>query len=1033
MIFEKKQIEKIISKLKALEEPYARLLFEQIEDLNFKAFDTKEHLRNPPQNVDWKPISKGETWGGGFQSMWIKTSFKVPEQFADRKIILYSSIGAYECMVFVDNEPIGLFNKDGDIFGGNHSIALLSQNANLNESFNISIECYAGTPMLDCFPYHNYGLNEAPAEDYIRTFNGVTACAIREDVSQFLFDLRTLMQLLDALDKESYRYGEVLSALFDVYKKVCQYPIDVDEKIWRSALSEANDVMKEVLATKNGPSMASIGLIGHSHMDSAWLWTVEETKRKCARTYSNAITLMNWYPEYTFIQSSALHSAWMKEYYPSIFDDIKSKVAQGRYEPNGSVWVECDCNVTGGESMVRQFLFGQRFTMEEFGYKSDAFWLPDTFGYNSSIPQIMQGCGAKYFLTTKMSWNESNTFPYTTFTWEGMDGTSVLVHFNLTHTSPDVESLVKSYKTLSDKHVNKSKLLSYGHGDGGGGPQYQMLEMSKRVVNLNGCPKASHTTVSKFMNQLEETQDKLPVWSGELYLELHRGTLTMIHDIKRSNRKAEIALREYEALSVLSYVNDKKLDDKSTLRNWWETILLNQFHDILPGTSIPEVYDIAIPQNYSVVKQANEASKRLINGLCQEGNSITLFNSLSWDRNTQVSLDVDGYVKGAKNQRYKDVDGNDMLSVAAEILALSTATFDLDSTYVSNESSFDYNNDVLTTPFAVVEFGEDGSIKSFVDKKSGRELKKASGANLNTFFVAEDVPMAWDNWDIDPDIIMKLKPDMRLQSRKIVSDGELQFRVESHYDIGEKSELIQHMVFYSDSPRVDFETKVDWKDKHRLLKVGFDVDILSNTIKSEMQFGHVDRPTHSNTSWDAAKSEICNHRWSDLSESRFGVAILNDCKYGLSCKGSNLMLSLHKGGCRPDPRGDAGIHTFTYSLLPHDGAFSAEGVVRPAYELNTPVSFNMGNAVLENSLFTIDAPNVIVESIKLPEEGQGYIVRMYECECSRVCSCNVKFDKNPNEVFVTNMLEEIESKVEVNDNQINLSFRPFEIKTLLIK
>lgn len=1033
MIFEKKQIKKLINKLKVLEKPYSTLMFEQIEDLSVIVYDTKEHLRNPPQKVNWKPISKGQTWGGKFQNMWLKTSFCVPERFVGRKIILNSSIDAFECMVYVDNKPIGLFNKDGDVHGGNHSIALLSKSANANERFDISLECYAGTPLLNFHPYDNYGLDDMPEEEYIRTFNGVTACAIREDVVQFLFDLKTLNQLIANLDKDSYRYGEVLSAAFDVYKVVTQYPVDVEEEVWRSAMNKANAVMKEVLSQKNGNSVGSIGLIGHAHLDSAWLWTVEETKRKCARTFSNALSLMDWYPEYTFLQSSALHAAWMKEYYPSIYQDMKRRIAEGRYEPNGTVWVECDCNITGGESMIRQFLFGQRFTMKEFGYKSDTFWLPDTFGYNSAIPQIMQGFGVKYFLTTKMSWNESNKFPYTTFKWKGMDGTSVLVHLNRMDTWPDVESLNNNYKEISDKHVNKSKLISYGYGDGGGGPQYQMLEMSKRVADVDGCPKAKHTTVTKFMNEIEKTQDSLPVWNGELYLELHRGTLTSMHDIKRSNRKAEIALREYEALSVLSYVNDNDLGDKSILRNWWETILLNQFHDILPGTCIPEVYDVAIPQNYKLIDEVSDASKKIVKQFCAEEMGVTIFNSLNWDRTTQVSLDIDGYIKDAKNQRYVDVDGNERLSAALKMPAMSTVSFEIQDIDSSNESAFIYNDDTLLTPFAKIEFGKDGSIKSFVDKKSGRELKNENGANLNTFYVAEDVPMIWDNWDIDPDIIMKLKSDMRLRSRKVVSDGGLQFRIESEYDIADKSTLTQHMVFYSDTPRVDFETKVDWKEKHRLLRVGFDINILSESLRSEIQFGHINRPTHNNTSWDAAKSELCNHRWSDLSENRFGVAILNDCKYGISCKESNIMLSLIKSGCRPDPRGDEGIHRFTYSFLPHDGAFSTQSVIRPAYELNTQPTYCIGKSAVEMSLFEIDTPNIIVESIKPSEDGGGYIIRLYECECSRVCSCKIKFKSKPNEVYIANMLEEIESQVKLDKNEIDISFKPFEIKTLLVK
>jgi alpha-mannosidase len=391
MIFEKKQIKKLVSKLKEIEKPYLGLMFEEIEDLDVVSYMTKEHLRNTPQNVEWAPIEKGQKWGGGFQNMWLKTSFEVPQEFAGRKIILNSSLDAFEWMVFVGDRPMGLFNKDGDVHGANHSVALLSKEAKSGESFDISLECYAGTPCLMYDAYENYGLDEMPEEKYIRTFNGVTACAIRDDVVKFLFDLKTLNQLIECTDQSSFRYGELLEAGMNVYKEICQDPLVVDEDVWRISVKKANMAMEEVLSAKNSSSQGKVGLIGHAHLDSAWLWTVEETKRKSARTFSNALSLMDWYPEYTFIQSSALHIAWMKEYYPSVFEEMKKRIAEGRYEPNGAVWVECDCNITGGEAMIRQFLFGQRYTMQEFGYKSDTFWLPDTFGYYSAIPQIIKG------------------------------------------------------------------------------------------------------------------------------------------------------------------------------------------------------------------------------------------------------------------------------------------------------------------------------------------------------------------------------------------------------------------------------------------------------------------------------------------------------------------------------------------------------------------------------------------------------------------------------------------------------------------
>jgi len=1032
MLFDQKQIKKLVNKMIALEIPYMKLLLEQVTELCVECYHTDKHFREVPADVIWNPISAGEPWGGPFSSMWLKSVFTVPADYSNRKLVLCSDVEAHECMIFLDSKPRGLFNMHGDELGANHSIGLITQNAVEGTTYEIALECYAGTPCLECHPYENYSKSKMPDSNYIRTFKSVNICALRQDVSDFLFDLKTVNQLLGSIDENTGRYGEVLACVINVFKHVCQFPLDVEQSVWTTSMHTAHEYLNEILRVQNGPSVGNVGLIGHSHMDTAWLWTVAETKRKCARTYSNALSLMEWYPEYIFIQSSALHGAWMRDEYPSIFEDMKVQIANGKYEPNGAVWVECDCNITGGESMVRQFLWGQRFTMKEYGYKSDTFWLPDTFGYNPAIPQIMQGCGVKYFLTTKMEWNESNKFPYESFTWKGIDGTPVLVHLNRTHVWPDAATVIKNYKNMPDKHVSDSKLVSYGFGDGGGGPQYQMLEMSRRIKDLDGCPKSKHTTVSGFMESLEKKQDYLPVWSGELYLELHRGTLTMMHEMKRSNRIAEMSLREYEALNVINAACHHGADQKEKINNWWNTILINQFHDILPGTCIPEVYDLSIPENYAVIHEIAVESKKLVDELTDDGHYITIFNSLNWTRNSQVLLDTDDYIEKSINQRITDVMGKSLLCTFVTLPPLALSSFSVTKEIMGSESPFIYEDHHIETPFAYVELDQNGAIESIIDKYSNRELRNFHGAPLNTFYLGEDVPLLWDNWDVDPDIDMKLKPQLNLLSQTKLCDGPLQLRIESLYKIGDHSTLKQHMIFYSNTPQIDFETVLDWNEKHHFLKVGFDVDILSPAMKNEIQFGHIERPTHRNTSWDAAKSEVCNHKWSDLSEGRFGIAFLNDCKYGLSCLESDVRISLHKGGCRPDPRGDQGIHQFTYSILPHQGCFNTENVVRPAYELNTRPVYSIGKAHNSNSLCLVDASNIIVEAVKMAEEGTGYIIRLYECERSSVKSVKISFPKPPKEVYLTNMLEEKQYLIDSSLGSVCLDFRPFEIKTILV-
>jgi len=1032
MIYEEKQIGKLIEKMKALENVYLGLIFETIEEVTCLRYDTKEHLRQPPREVKWHKIQKDDLWGGPFESMWLQGEVTISKEFEGRKIILQSNINAHECFAFLNGTPIGLFNKDGGIHDGNHSVVLLRQSATADEVLNINLECYAGTPCIGWKPYEYYGVYKEPDSHLTRHYQGLKVCAIREDVVKFVFDLKIMNQLLEVNDKNSFHYGQLVEVMMHVYKEIHLYPIEAEEEVWRQRMNKASKIMKKILEVKNSSMAGKVSLIGHAHLDTAWLWTEEEAKRKCGRTISNALTLMDWYPSYKFMQSSSLHSAWIKEYYPSIFGKMKKRVAEGRYEINGAVWVECDGNITGGESLIRQFLWGQQFNVKEFNQKSDVFWLPDTFGYSAAIPQIMKGCQVKYFLTTKMNWNESNKFPYDTFKWQGQDGSEVLVHLNQMDSWPDVKSINNHYASLSDKHVSKDKLLAYGFGDGGGGPQYQMLEMSKRVEDVYGCPRTEHVTVSDFMKNIEIKEKELPIWVGELYLELHRGTLTSNHAIKRSNRLGEVALREYEAISILSAVSGGEQGDEKKLEAWWRSLLKNQFHDILPGTCISEVYTSVIPENYGVSQEAGEAAKLLVASLGNHQKVITFINTLSWRRTAQVAVDMEGYLEGVMHQEVTDIHGEKRKIFKVAMPALGGRSYKKVEEEVVHKSAFSHEGNNLETPFSKIIFAEDGTIQSFVDKRNGRELCQVDQTNLNTFYLGEDVPRSWDNWDIDPDIDLKIHKEMELVSRKVVADGPLQFRIENHYKIGCDSMIHQQMIFYSDTIQVDFETIIEWKEKHSLLKVGFDVDILASTIKNEMQFGYVERPTHANTSWDAAKTEFCNHKWSDLSETRYGVALLNDCKYGISCKGSNMMLSLLKSGTHPDPRGDEGTHELVYSFLPHAGIFSTKTVIRQAYELNMPPTVVEGGSEIP-SLVEISASNIIIESIKPAEYVQGYVLRVYESEKSKTNQVEITFNQIPKEVYETNMLEEEAHLCEREKHTVKLNFKAFEIKTIVVE
>ena len=747
---------------------------------------------------------------------------------------------------------------------------------------------------------------------------------------------------------------------------------------------------------------------------------------------------MDEYPEYKFIQSSSCHSDFLRRKYPDLFARIQKRVSEGRYEPNGGVWVECDCNITSGESMVRQFLWGQRFTRKYFDFTSNCFWLPDTFGYSAAIPQIMKGCCVDYFLTTKIDWNDTNVFPLDTFYWEGIDGTKVFTHFNRTHIWPDAEDLLtyvtgtpeNKHSCIKDRRVTDTRVISYGYGDGGGGPQFEMLEAARRCADLNGCPKSEHKLVGEAMKELESNAFEPDTYAGELYLELHRGTLTNQHVIKRNNRKAEFALRDLEIFTVNDAVKNNKTADSADIAPLYEKLLVNQFHDILPGTCIPRAHEESRAMTTALIKRARDLVRELAES--DASDCVTVTNTLSFDRSDVIVLDYSGKIVDGdyRQQVYTDLRGNKKLMVGGvTVPAFSSVTLKLVDGKIEGESAFRLDGELLETPFASVKFADNGTISSFVDKRAERELC-GDGYNLNTLLLAEDFPCDWDNWDVDADIEMKFEDASKLISREIISDGSVALVIRSKYAISDKSTVTQDMIFFADSAEVRFDTVMDWQDNHRFLKAAFDTSVRQEFARFDVQFGNVKRPTTRNNSVEKAKFEVLNHKYTDLSETRFGVAVLNDSKYGISVNGGKLRLSLHKGGLRPDFKGDRGFHHCVYSFLPHDSGFSAESVIRPAYELNVPAAVTDGKYEAQK-LIDIDADNIFVEAVKPCEDAErAFIVRMYEAE-GTFTTADVRFFDGAKSVKITNMLEEEQNEVE-SIAPAKLQFRPFEIKTLKV-
>ncbi|HEY5583076.1 MAG TPA: glycoside hydrolase family 38 C-terminal domain-containing protein [Ruminiclostridium sp.] len=1034
-----KQTERMLSKLVRLEKTLEPYIFTNIGDVAVKRFETLDQYHNvPQQDQDYIRTNIGDKWGSEGSYCWFRGKVYIPDEYKGQNIYVRPNVGGYEAMLWVNGVPCGTFaTKIVQTGHGNHYCDLLVKAAQSYKEIDLAIEFYAGHYIIGTQPFETN-----IKSDFRYTFDSINLCIKNQDIADFIFDLRTLNQMANKLDKLSFRRADIINNLVEVHKVVYYAVEDTEEEIWRPALLKARGIMKPILEAKNSASAPSAGIVGHSHMDTAWLWHIPETVKKCARTFSNEISLMDQYPEYKFIQSSSYHSEMIRKNYPGLFAKIKEKVAEGRYEPNGAVWVECDCNIPSGESMIRQFLWGQRYTQKHFNYTSNCFWLPDTFGYSAAIPQIMKGCMVDYFLTTKISWNDTNKFPYDTFYWKGIDDTPVFTHFNTTHCWPDPKTLLEqidgrdSENYIQNKQVVKKRLMAYGYGDGGGGPQFEMIEMARRVKDLEGCPKAEHVNVGKFMKELEKEAIDPPVFKGELYLELHRGTLTNQHVIKHNNRKAEFALRDLEFLTVQRAVNEEKAAEDRDIRPLMETLLVNQFHDILPGTCIARVNDQCYSEMNSLLLKAKTLTDDII--LTEDDkNCITVINTLPFER--EEIIYIDGFLESipANNnllvQKVEDIHGNEKLCLGqVKLPSLGGAIIELKpliEVITPETSPFSYCQNILTTPFAKITFAEDGTIVSFLDTRVNRELR-GKGLPLNSFIMAEDVPASWDSWDLDADCQMKFIPCSKLINRRVVSDGSIQYRIRSTYAISDKSQIVQDMVFYSTTPRVDFETIIDWKDKHRFLKVDFNTTVMSNTARHEIQFGHTQKPTIRNNSLEQAMFEVVNHKFTDLSETRFGVSILNDCKYGISVEGTDIRLSLHKGGCRPDPRGDEGVHECVYSFLPHIGDFSSENVVKPAYCLNVMPIIKPGRGNYE-SFAKVSENNIIIESIKPCEDNQkAFIMRLYEAEGTFTHS-EIKLGIEYKSAEITNMLEET-LEVLPGKPEIQLIFKPFEIKTIKI-
>ncbi len=978
------------------------------------------------------PFKVGDAWGGRWDTGWFRFRGTVPGPWKGREVVArvrLSSTGhegfTAEGLVFQNGRITRAINLKRDEVE-------IAKRARGGEAFEFYVEAAANRSLIPRQLESDLNLPKYDGPPEYKLERAELAVIDRAAFA-FYHDFRFAYEALTVLPEASPRRGELLYALNEALN-LLEGPTGGD-------LAAARKALQRVMARRNGGLTHTISAVGHAHLDTAWLWPLRETIRKCARTFSTALDYMEKYPDYVFVCSQAVHYEWMKVYYPEIFARIKKAVKRGQWEPVGSMWIEPDCNLASGESLVRQILHGKRFFREELGYETRDVWLPDVFGYAASMPQIMKQAGIDFFLTQKISWSQFNKFPHHTFEWEGIDGTRIFTHFPPADTynaQTGPAELVKNVNNFKEHDRATRSLLVYGWGDGGGGPDIQHLENAVRARDFDGLPKLEQEKALTFFEKARADAKDLPIWVGELYLEYHRGTYTTQAKVKRGNRKSELLLRDAEFLDAVSalFVPDRKetvanperavydtaglgedwRSHKAALHRAWRLVLLNQFHDIVPGSSIHWVY-LDAARDYEKVRQLGESTR--------DSSIAALATAIDTSEFERPTLTIN--TLGFARREVLEVDGAPRL-VSAPAFGWEVSDAGCDPAYPVRAGrkggKFVLENGLVR---AVID--TKGLLTSFVDLRQNREALASPG---NAFQLHNDIPNMWDAWDVDAFYKETCADIDGLESLELVEEGPLRAVVRLVRKFG-ASHIEQRVVLNADSARLDFQTRVDWHECRKLLKVAFPVEVRAMNATYEIQYGQVERPTHYNTSWDMARFEVCAQRWADLSEPGFGVALLNDCKYGHEIHRNVMRLTLLRAPISPDPVADRGTHEFTYALLPHGGTGLGE-VRQAAAALNSPllvstVRRHAGKLPSTHSLLSTDRASVVIEVVKRAEDGRGIIVRLYEAEGGRG-KFTFRTALPVSKAFRTNLLEEDLESLPFKNGSLALTVRPFEIITL---
>ncbi len=962
-------------------------------------------------------ISLGDHWKARYDCARIfKTQVTLPNSFKNEKIYLKLDFGG-EILVRIDGVLANsVSSRENSGWVGRETVNITQNFLKFNEPMDIELEA-----CIDSAAFCDAAMAGAKECEY--TLKCAQFCVVDEICEKYYLNCVTAWDALQLI-KDEYVRESVYKVLDDSIHMV---DFDFDEEQTRKSIGEACKYFDKKLSEIPYTANSDVIMDGHSHIDIAWLWRIQESERKCARTYINNLALMDVYPEFTFTQSQAIVYDMIKKNYPDIYERIKEKVQNGQWNIVGNTWVECDTNIASGESMIRQLLYGREFFLKDFGVSSDTYWLPDCFGFSHALPQIIKKSGMKYFITTKLRNQDTNRFPHTLFKWKGHDGSEILALNQRSHYQGDYDpaQLVEASYKNDLKGIMKTGFGMFGYGDGGGGTTYRMLENAKRLKNFPGLPSSRMGHPQEYFSEAEKIRDELPTYNDELYYENHRGTYTSQAFIKKGNRQSEFLLTRIEMAKIFG--GGYSVED---LKPMWLKLLTNQFHDILPGTSIHEAMEDCRIAFNELLKDANEEYNKSLNALTSKitttAEGVVVYNMLAQKNTSAVTIKGNNTVDAVS--RKFEIDGENYVEFIAEDIPPMGYKFYPYKNCKAAEN-VKIGNGIIENEILRVSYDENGNLTSVFDKENNRETLTDKG-NVISIFIDKCVHET--AWNLEQNYEKKKWVLEDAESVKITESSPVRavLRVVRKFN---KSTISQNIILYKNSRQLLFETEVDWQERDKVMKAAFPVNVLNTEATFEAAHGAIKRPTHRNSSFDAARFEQCAHKWADLSEGDYGVSILNDCKYGYDVLNSVMRITLLRAPTTPDRYGDLGYHKFTYAFYPHSGTWQTGDTVKEAFKLNVPlkaigVKEHKGTLPESYSFISCDNEDIVIDTVKAAQDGNGTIIRLYQSRRvrgERTLTINIPFSK----VYECNLMEAENKEIAAVGNTIEFNITPFEVKT----